>query len=300
MENDIVKKEFKEMKNGLSKTGKCPDEADLARFTEGIMDEKESEGIEEHLVYCSKCCDYVVSLNKVLQFQAEEELPEVPAWQVRRVSALVEDKKKRIRKKGTTTILEDIDRSIREFFSFDWMAQPIPVAVRSGALAFLLVVVISTSFFYYRTPSLGLHMEVMGKSGAVSAMRGTPKIIKEGDTLFSNDYCRINFQLEQDAYAYVIYHDSSGKLHQLYPDPALAIPQKTKANTKYILPKEEENWFKLDENAGTETVFMLASKKPISGLKETFDIVQDSRKEEILEVFKDKAPVVQVLSFKHQ
>jgi hypothetical protein len=47
-------------------------------------------------------------------------------------------------------------------------------------------------------------------------------------------------------------------------------------------------------------VFVLASKKPISGLKETFDIVQDSSKEEILEVFKDKAPVVQVLSFKHQ
>lgn len=300
MEDELIKKAFKEMKKEMAKPGKCPDEADLARFTEGIMDEKESEGIEEHLVYCSKCCDYVVSLNKVVQFQAEEDLPEVPAWQVRRVSALVEDKKKRIRKKGTTTILEDIAQSIREFFSFDWMTQPIPVAVRSGALAFLVVVVISTTFFYYRTPSLGLHMEVMGKPGAISAMRGKPKIIKEGDTLFSNDYCRINFQLEQDAYTYVIYHDSTGNLHQLYPDPALAAPQKIKANTKYTIPKEEENWFKLDDNTGTETVFVLASKKPINGLQETFDIVQGSSKEEILEVFKDRAAVVKVLSFKHQ
>ena len=298
MGKEIIKKTFKEVKKVLLKTGECPGEGDLARFVEGTMDEREAESIAEHLVLCSKCCDCVVFLNKVINFQEEEEMPEVPAWQVRKVSALVEDKKRRIRKKGTTTILEDIAQSIRDFFSFDWMAQPIPVAVRSGALAILVVIVVSTTFFYYRTPSLGLHMEVMGKSGMVS-MRGKPEIIKEGDTLYSNDYCRVNFELDQDAYAYVLYHDSTDKLHQLYPDPAQATPRKVKGKEKYSIP-EGGNWFKLDDNTGTETVFVLASEKPISGLKESFDSIQGSSREEILEAFKDKAPVVKVISFKHQ
>jgi len=304
MEDKLIKEAYKEMKKGLSKTGKCPDQADLSRFAEGIMDEKETESIEEHLVSCSNCCDYMVSLNKVINFPSGERLPEVPDEQLRKVRALVKDKKYSFLE-NISNNLAPITQSIKEWFTFDWVAQPIPVAVKSGALALLVLLMVSTTFLYYQQRGImGLQMEIIGKS--VIPTRGVPgkeiveKIIKEGDTLYSNDHCRINFELGQDAYAYVLYYDSRGKLHQLYPDPAVEIPQKVKGNTKYTIPAGENNWFKLDNHLGRETVFVLASHQPISGLKETFNSIQGLSREEALEVFKSKAHVLKVLSFQHQ
>jgi hypothetical protein len=300
MEDKLIKKTFREMKKGLSINGKCPDEADLACFAEGIMDEKERERVEGHLVSCSKCCDYVVCLNKVIHFSEEESLPEIPTGQLEKVSVLVKGGEKDV-----ASSLTGIIQSMREFFNFSWIAQPIPVAVRSGALALLVLLMVSTTFFYYQqsTP-LNLQMEVIGKSG-VEATRGIPgkkveKIIDEGDAFLSNDYCRINFQIDHDAYAYVLFHDSMGKLHQLYPDPAIENPQKAKGKVKYTIPQGENNWYKLNDHIGTETVFVLASKKPIADLKRDLNSIQSLNKEDLLELFKTKANVLKVLSFKHE
>ena len=307
MEDKLIKKTFKEVKKELSKTGKCPDEADFSRFLEGIMDEKESEGIAEHLVSCSSCCDYVVSLNRVINFPAEERLPEVPDEQMRKVRALVKDREKKYSlSENISSNLERMTQSIKRWLTFDWVAQPIPIAVRSGALALLVLIIISTTFLYYQQRGrMGLHMEIIGKTGVIPT-RGVPageaveKIIKEGDTLYSHDYCRINFKLDQDAYAYVVSYDSVGNLHQLYPDPATKAPQKIKANTKYTIPAGENNWFQLDSHKGTETVFVLASREPIRDFNETIDTFQGKSAEEVLEVFKSKVKEVKALSFKHQ
>jgi len=86
----------------------------------------------------------------------------------------------------------------------------------------------------------------------------------------------------------------------LYPDPAIETPQKVKGNTPYTIPAEENNWFKLDNHRGVETVFVLASHQPISGLKENFNAIQGLNKEKVLEVFKSKATVLKTLSFNHQ
>ena len=339
MENELIKRTFKEMKRGLSRPGKCPDEAELACFLEGIMDEKEAERIEEHLVLCPKCCDYLVSLNRVIHFPSEERLPEVPDEQMRKVSALVKDKKKYSFSENISGNLERITQSIREFFTplekkprhlwwgeksnkfgqflklrpnfltgftFTWIRQPIPVAVRSGALALLVLLIVSTTFLYYQQgEKMGVQMEIMGKTSVIPT-RGVPagepveKIIKEGDSLYSNDYCRINFEVDRDAYTYVLYYDSRGILHQLYPDSAIGIPQKVKGNTRYTIPTGEDDWFQLDSHSGTETVFVLASREPIRDFNETIDTFQGKSAEEALEVFKSKANEVKVLSFKHQ
>ena len=194
---------------------------------------------------------------------------------------------------------------MREFFDFSWIGKPLPVAVKSGAFALLILLIVSTTFLYrqQRVP-LTLQMEVMGKSG-VETTRGIPgkkveKIIDEGDALLSDDYCRINFEIDHDAYAYVLFHDSMGKLHQLYPDPAIENPQKAKGKVKYTIPEGENNWYKLNDHIGTETVFVLASKKPIADLKEDLNSIQSLNKEDLLELFKTKADALKVLSFKHE
>lgn len=308
MENKLIKLAFNEAKKGLIISGECPDDYDLTCFAEGTLDEKEKEKIEEHLISCPKCCDYVVSLNKVIHFSEEKELPEIPGGLLRKVSALVKRSENDVQQKKITRNFKGIIQSIKEFFNFSWIAQPLPVAVKSGALALLFILIVSTTYLYrQQSVPLTLQMEVMGKRG-VETTRGIPgvsgkpveKIISEGDTLFSNDYCRINFEIDHDAYAYVLLHDSMGKLHQLYPDPALDDPQKAKGKLKYTIPEGENNWYKLNDHVGTETVFVLASRKPIADLKENLNSIQSFSKEDLLKLFKTKANVLKVLSFKHE
>jgi hypothetical protein len=303
MENQLIKKIFSAMKKDISPMGTCPDEIDLFRFVEGSMDEKKRVLLEEHLISCPKCCDYVVSLNKVIHFPGDEALPEVPLEQVRKVDALVKDGE---RKNGSASNLEQLFRFLKDFFSFDFIGKPLPVVVKSCAAAVVVIAMFSATYLYYQQGiPLSVNMEVVGKTRAITT-RGTPgekaieAIISEGDTYFSNDYCRINFELNKDAYAYVLYYDSGGKIHQLYPDPARKTLQKLKAKTPYTVPTADDQWFQLDDNPGTETVFMLASTTPISSLQDIYPSIQGLSREAVLELFKSKAAVFKTLSFQHQ
>jgi putative ABC transport system ATP-binding protein len=64
----LTKKAFREMKNGITPEGECPEESELALFVEGKLSEAESEVISNHLISCPTCCDYIVTLNKVILF----------------------------------------------------------------------------------------------------------------------------------------------------------------------------------------------------------------------------------------
>jgi len=306
MENEMIKKAFREMKHEVHRAGKCPDETDLSCFVEGTINEEKSEGIEKHLVSCATCCDYVVSLNKIINLPSEEKLPGVPSDQVKKVRDLVKGKDGITIAESISDGLESITQSIKEFFSFGWVAQPIPVAVKSSALALLVLLFVSTTFLYFQQDGeIGVNMEIIGKTRTIPT-RGVvggetiEKIVKEGDTLFSKDYCRINFELDQDAYAYVLYYDSSSRLQQLYPDPAMAIPQKSKGNTQYTIPEGNNNWFQLDNRKGTETVFVLASREPIRDFNETINTFQGENAKEALKLFENKATVIKTVSFEHQ
>jgi len=303
MENKLIKRTFSALKKGIAPGGTCPDEMDLSRFAEGGMDEKKRAFVEEHLISCQKCCDYVVSLHKVMHFPADEPLPEVPKEQVRKLADLLAD---RAQEKGRAPIGKKLSGFLKEFISFDFIRLPLPLAVKSCAAAVVVLLMFSATYLYYQQSiPLSLTMEVVGKT-RVMTTRGTPgekaveTVLAEGDTLFSNDYCRIHFELSRDAYAYVLYYDSRGELHQLYPDPASKKPQELKANTPYTVPAADDQWFQLDDNRGTETVFMLASPTPISGLKDMYPSIQGLSREAVLDLFKSSAPVFKVLSFQHE
>ena len=300
MEEKLIKTAFKEIKSRIPTTKGCPDDADLCGFVEGGMDEKASERIEKHLLSCTLCCDYVVSLNKVINFPEGETLPEVPPEKIRAVGRLVNDKPAESKEKGSLL------KSLKEFLSLDWLTQPMPVMVKSCATALVVLFMFTAVYVYYQqSTSLGVQMNVFSKSGAITT-RGTTgdkeveKIIKEGDTLYSNDFCRISFELDKNAYAYILYYDSKGTLEQLYPGPKAIKPLKVMAKTTYVIPPGDGSWFQLDEQTGTETVFMVASEEPLSNLKEVLVSLQGLSREEVLKTLKSQAPVVKVLNFKHQ
>jgi hypothetical protein len=181
--------------------------------------------------------------------------------------------------------------------------QPIPIPIKSGVAALLVILFISTAYFYYQQEgAMILNMEVI-KHAKITSERGIPKeeikekIIKEGDLLNSGDYYQIKFGLNQDAYVYILLHDSTGKL---YPAPEVECPLQYKEDLEMLILPDKERGYILDKNIGTETVFVLASKKPISNVEQTIISLQNLSKEKVLEILKTKVNVVKVLSFKHQ
>jgi hypothetical protein len=177
--------------------------------------------------------------------------------------------------------------------------------VRSGAVAFLLILIVSAGYVYYQQAMpIGVKMEVAANTRIV--VRGVPtedrikKIVKEGDILFSNDYCRINFELDKNAYVYVVHHDSTGTLHQLYPDPAIANPPKVKGKTSYTIPEGKDNWFQLDDHSGKETIFLLASNRPIPDFNSTIDKVSGLSREEVAKNLEREGRILKVLNFEHR
>ena len=297
MENKLIKAAFKEMKCRMPEKKGCPEDEDICRYLEGGMDEKTSELIEKHLLACPTCCDYLVSLNKVINFPEEETLPEVPQEQIRAADRLV---------KGDMRAKGSLFQPLKDFLSLDWLMQPMPPMVKSCAVALVVLFMFSTLYIYYQqSTSLGVRMELVSKTSPITTRGKTgdkevKKIIKEGDTLYSNDFCRITFELDKDAYAYILYYDSKGTLHQLYPNPRVIIPQKVMANTTYVIPPGDDNWFQLDEHRGTETVFMVASEEPLSNLKEVYASLQGGGREEVLKTLQSEAPVVKILTFQHK
>jgi hypothetical protein len=308
VEDKLLKETYSKARKAMAKKGECPDEANLCRFAEGLMDEKEIERLEAHLVSCPACCNYVVALNRVIHFPAEEKLPDVTAEQIKKATqacAIELDKGIRMPKLVKEGFADQVIGFFKSFFSFDWLAQPLPVLVRSGAVALLLILIVSAGYVYYQQAlPIGVKMEMAANTRIV--VRGVPtedriqKIVEEGDILFSNDFCRINFELDKNAYVYVVHHDSKGALHQLYPDPAIADPPKVKGKTSYTIPEGKDNWFQLDDHTGNETIFLLASNRPIPDFNSTIDKVSGLSREEVAKNLEREGRIMKVLNFEHR
>lgn len=309
MEDKLLKETYSKVRKAIKKKGTCPDEADLCRFAEGLMDEKETERLETHLVSCPACCDYVVAFNRVIHFPAEEKLLDVPEEQIKKASQAcaieLEKGVSRMPKPVKEGLADQLIGFFKNFFSFDWLAQPLPVMVRSGAVALLLILIVSAGYVYYQQAMpISVNMQLAANTRLV--VRGVPtedriqKIVEEGDILFSNDFCRINFELDKNAYVYVVHHDSKGTLHQLYPDPAVENPEKVEGKTSYTIPEGKDNWFQLDDHKGKETIFLLASNRPIPDFNSTIDKVTGLSREEVAQNLESKGRILKVLNFEHR
>ena len=147
--------------------------------------------------------------------------------------------------------------------------------------------------------SLGLSMRIIshGKDtdGSVSEVT-----IEEGSILRSKDKFKVQFETKEDAYVYIIIHDSLNKANLLFPDPRITLSNNVKANSSHTVPTSE-HWFWLDENVGIETVYVLASETPLDNIKAMLLAMEDVEepKQQIMEFVKDKAAELRAISFRH-
>lgn len=91
-------------------------------------------------------------------------------------------------------------------------------------------------------------------------------LVNEGSVLRSHDNFQVHLETNRPAYVYILLYDSEGQASQIFPDPKIDQPGFVEGGKKVVIPGEDL-WFWLDENTGTETVYVLASEKPMSDIR---------------------------------
>jgi uncharacterized protein DUF4384 len=120
-------------------------------------------------------------------------------------------------------------------------------------------------------------------------------LVSEGSVLRSGDNFQIHLEPSRTAYVYILMYDSQGKAGQIFPDPKINQPGSVAAGSKLVVPARDL-WFWLDENTGTETIYVLASEKPmtdIGGLLAKMEGRDDAGQKRASQEIKEKIAVMQ-------
>lgn len=87
-------------------------------------------------------------------------------------------------------------------------------------------------------------------------------IVEDGGTLRSGDTFKVLFRTNEDGYAYVFIYDSQGRIEKLFPNPRTGTDNRILGGRTYTVPPGDL-WFELDEHTGMETIYVIASYKPV-------------------------------------
>ncbi len=91
-------------------------------------------------------------------------------------------------------------------------------------------------------------------------------IIRDGSVLRSGDGLKIAFETSRRAFVYVLLLDSQGKASVLFPSDGIDIEPRVPGGTSVELPPDNQ-WFFLDNAPGTETLYVVATLKPLGDIK---------------------------------
>jgi hypothetical protein len=94
----------------------------------------------------------------------------------------------------------------------------------------------------------------------------TEVVVNEGSVLRSRDNFQVHVDANRPTYVYVLIYDSQGRATQLFPDAKIDRTELIETGSKAVIPRRDL-WFWLDDETGTETIYVLASEKPMSDIK---------------------------------
>ncbi len=141
---------------------------------------------------------------------------------------------------------------------------------------------------------LSLSMNIIGQRKEADGSY-TEVLVNEGSVLRSRDNFQVHVESNRPAYVYVLIYDSEGRATQLFPDPKIDRPEFIEAGGRAVIPRRDL-WFWLDDETGTETIYVLASEKPmadIKGLLAKMMIADDSGKESASQEIKRQITIMQ-------
>jgi len=107
--------------------------------------------------------------------------------------------------------------------------------------------------------ALGAWVEETGKEEKLEAIR-QDTALKKGDRF------KMLVELEKKCFVYVIHQSARGELRLIFPYSLQQFASNYDIGRKYYIPRGE-GWFRLDENAGSETIHLLASAQRLEGVE---------------------------------
>ena len=142
--------------------------------------------------------------------------------------------------------------------------------------------------------SLSLSMNIIGQRKEPNG-NYTEVIVREGSVLRSGDGFQVRVESTRPSYLYVLLYDSRGQASQLFPDPKIDQPGFVGGNQKVLIP-DKDLWFWLDDQPGTETVYVVASEERVSnirGLLEEMEKVHEIEQDRLSEEVKARSRIVE-------
>ena len=283
----VIKQVFSRMTKLSPKPAVCPDEELLGAYLEGSLTQEERSRIEEHLVICSRCTESLILLSQLEGSYTPAQESFVTEEMVERIKGLVQPPQK-------PALWEKVSSWLPGF-------RPVPIMV---AASVILAVVIFGIYNLYSPhgPSLVTSSIRIVRLPSEIGTRGTTPDHKEveiqdGGVLHSGDEFRITFELQEEAYVYLLSLDSLGNLTKLFPEKDTGLHIKVKPHKTYIFP-EQKRRFRLDDNTGQETLYLLASPEVIRDVDQRINQLQKSGIDKITKIF--PGVKIQVFGFKHE
>jgi hypothetical protein len=115
------------------------------------------------------------------------------------------------------------------------------------------------------TAPLALSMNLIGQRKETDGSYAEV-LVTEGSPLRSRDNFQVHLEATRPSYVYILLYDSQGRASQLFPDPKISEPGFVEAGKKLVVPSTDL-WFWLDDSTGTETIYVLASERPMADIQ---------------------------------
>ena len=211
-------------------------------------------------------------------------------YESRRKNIIKGDKENAINKgeKPAASPLKNIGAAISDFLGKGFALKPV------AALAtVVLVMLFGILLFRDTAPDYTINIMMHGRT-QVGFRGGQPEYdefqVKLAGKIKSGDYFRFQTKIDNDAYVYVVFQDSSSNIESL--EKGLIA-----GNKGFSIP-DGNKWFQLDKNVGTEKIYLLASKNKIEGFGKKIEDLKSSGIDTIGKVFPEAT--IQSFSFEHQ
>jgi hypothetical protein len=124
----------------------------------------------------------------------------------------------------------------------------------------------SKPLVHQETAALNLRMNIIGQRKESDGSY-VEVLVNEGSVLRSRDNFQVHLQADRPAYVYILIYDSEGRASQLFPDPKIEHLGALEAGESLVVP-QAGSWFWLDDSSGTETIYVLASEKPMNDIRD--------------------------------
>jgi len=287
----ITRQVLEKMSSEIPQPAICPDDETLGAYLEGRLSEKERDRTEKHLATCRKCTEDIVAISEIESFP--------PHYEETYASPNMIKMAKRLIKPAET------EGILKRFSSWFTAFKPMPMMATAAVILFISVTVFyqtQTSQVSSLKTSGSINLSLIGRTPSEITIRGkAPHYkeieIKEGGILRSGDFFKIRFKLEKSAYIYILSLDSQGNLRKLYPDRDGKAITEFKAHEAYSIP-EDDRWFRLDDNTGRETFYIVASPKTIEAIEKRIIMAKKPNSDEIGRMF--SSAQIKSITIKHE